>query len=45
MLATSRSFEANARAGLANLNLQHALGMMQSGFPVRRRAAVERLPW
>ncbi len=44
MLATSRSFEANARAGLANVNLQHALGMMQSGFPARRRAAVARLP-
>jgi L-lactate dehydrogenase complex protein LldF len=45
MLATSRSFEANARAGLANANLQRALGKMQSGgFPLQRRRAVERLP-
>ncbi len=44
MLATSHSFEANARAGLANPTLQRALGMMQSGFPARRRLAVERLP-
>jgi L-lactate dehydrogenase complex protein LldF len=44
MLATSRTFEANARAGLANPTLQRALGMMQSGFPERRRLAVERLP-
>src|SRR5215813_986205 len=44
MLATSRTFEANARAGLANPTLQRALGMMRSGFPERRRLAVERLP-
>jgi L-lactate dehydrogenase complex protein LldF len=45
MLATSSAFKANARAGLANENLQRALGIMQqSGFPVRRRQAVERLP-
>ena len=44
MLATSRTFEANARDGLANLNLQRALSLMQSGFPERRRLAVERLP-
>src|SRR5262249_59861887 len=44
MLATSRAFEANARAGLANPTLQRALGMVQSGFPERRRLAVERLP-
>ncbi|MGH7064065.1 MAG: LutB/LldF family L-lactate oxidation iron-sulfur protein [Stellaceae bacterium] len=45
MQATSRSFEANARAGLADANLQRALGKMQSGgFPLHRRRAVERLP-
>src|SRR5262245_13719350 len=44
MLATSHSFEANARAGLANDNLQRALGLMRTGFPQRRRLAVERLP-
>jgi len=44
MLATSRTFEANARAGLANPILQRALSLMQSGFPERRRHAVERLP-
>src|SRR5215475_970340 len=44
MLATSRNFEANARTGLANDNLQRALGLMRSGFPERRRRAVERLP-
>ena len=45
MLATSRNFEANARAGLADQNLQRALAMMtQSGFPARRREAVARLP-
>jgi L-lactate dehydrogenase complex protein LldF len=44
MLATSRTFEANARAGLANDNLQRALALMRSGFPQRRRSAVERLP-
>ena len=44
MLATSRSFEANARAGLANQNLQQALGRARTGFPLRRRLAIERLP-
>jgi L-lactate dehydrogenase complex protein LldF len=44
MLSTSRSFEANARAGLANDNLQRALGLARTGFPLRRRLAVERLP-
>jgi L-lactate dehydrogenase complex protein LldF len=44
MLATSRAFEANARAGLANPVLQRALSLMQSGFPERRRLAVKRLP-
>ena len=45
MLAASRNFEANARVGLADENLQRALAMMtQSGFPLRRRDAVARLP-
>jgi L-lactate dehydrogenase complex protein LldF len=44
MLATSRTFEANARKGLADDNLQRALALMRSGFPQRRRLAVERLP-
>jgi L-lactate dehydrogenase complex protein LldF len=44
MLATSSTFEGNARAGLANPVLQQALSLMRSGFPERRRLAVERLP-
>src|SRR3954464_5971353 len=44
MLATSRNFEAAGRAGLANENLQRALGLARTGFPMRRRLAVERLP-
>jgi L-lactate dehydrogenase complex protein LldF len=44
MLTTSRTFEANARNGLANPVLQRALNLMRSGFPERRRLAVERLP-
>src|SRR6516165_10869337 len=44
MLATSRDFKAAARAGLANDNLQRALGLARTGFPLRRRLAIERLP-
>ena len=44
MLATSRNFEAAAQAGLANHNLQRALGLARTGFPLRRRLAVERMP-
>jgi L-lactate dehydrogenase complex protein LldF len=45
MHATSRDFTANARAGLANENLQQALEIMtQRGFPARRREVVARLP-
>ena len=44
MLATSRHFEAAAQAGLANQNLQRALGLARTGFQLRRRLAVERLP-
>ncbi|HTV45778.1 MAG TPA: lactate utilization protein B [Stellaceae bacterium] len=45
MHATSRDFSANAGAALADRNLQRALAMMTgSGFPLRRREVVERLP-
>jgi L-lactate dehydrogenase complex protein LldF len=44
MLATSHTFRANARAGLADANLQHALSLARTGFPARRRLAIERLP-
>lgn len=44
MLATSRDFEARARTGLGNGNLQRALGLARTGFPLRRRLAIERLP-
>src|SRR5246127_3710516 len=44
MVATSRNFQTNALAGPANETLQHALGLARTGFPLRRRLAVERLP-
>jgi L-lactate dehydrogenase complex protein LldF len=44
MLATSRNFQARARTGLADENLQRALGLARTGFPLRRRLAIERLP-
>jgi L-lactate dehydrogenase complex protein LldF len=45
MQAKSRDFTANARTGLANDNLQHALQIMtQRGFPVRRQEVIARLP-
>jgi L-lactate dehydrogenase complex protein LldF len=45
MEAKSREFSANARAGLANDQLQHALAIMtQRGFPLRRAEATARLP-
>src|SRR5271154_7483084 len=44
MEATSHTFPANAREGLANPTLQIALGMARTGFPLRRRLAIERLP-
>jgi L-lactate dehydrogenase complex protein LldF len=44
MLPTSRNFKTAARAGLANDNLQRALGRARTGFPLRRRLAIERLP-
>ena len=44
MLASSRRFKENAAARLADPVLQRALVGLKEGFPVRRRAAVERLP-
>ena len=44
MEPTSHSFPANARVGLADPILQTALGLARSGFPLRRRQAIERLP-
>src|SRR2546425_7548505 len=40
----SHSFPANARLGLADPVLQTALGLARSGFPLRRRQAIARLP-
>ena len=44
MQATSHSFKSNARTALANPTLQAALGMAKTGFPLKRLAAIERLP-
>jgi len=44
MQPTSRSFPANARAGLADPVLQQALGLPRTGFPQRRLEAIARLP-
>jgi len=44
MQPTSRAFQANARAGLANDTLQKALAMARTGFPLKRAEAVARLP-
>jgi L-lactate dehydrogenase complex protein LldF len=45
MQPTSTRFEANARIGLADINLQKALAMMtERGFPLRRAEAIARLP-
>src|SRR5438445_4423740 len=44
MEPTSHNFPANARVGLADPVLQTALGLARSGFPLRRRQAIERLP-
>jgi len=44
MQPTSRSFPANARAGLADPILQQALGLARTGFPQRRLEAIARLP-
>ncbi len=44
MQPTSHAFKANAHQALGNANLQKALGLMRSGFPGRRAAALARLP-
>jgi L-lactate dehydrogenase complex protein LldF len=44
MLATSHNFKENADRGLADETLQRALAKARTGFPLRRRLAVERLP-
>src|SRR5579862_8043556 len=44
MQPTSRHFTANARAALADADLQAALAHGRTGFVARRRRAVERLP-
>src|ERR1700675_197872 len=44
MQPTSHSFPENVRAGLADPVLQQALGLARTGFPLRRRQAIERLP-
>jgi L-lactate dehydrogenase complex protein LldF len=44
MHPTSHNFPENARAGLADPVLQRALGLARTGFPARRREAIERLP-
>src|SRR5437764_3869122 len=44
MHPTSRTFPENARVGLADPILQRALGLARTGFPLRRRQAIERLP-
>src|SRR5882762_5460000 len=44
MDATSHAFKSNAREALANPTLQTALGMAKTGFPLKRLAAIERLP-
>ena len=44
MQSTAHTFTANARAALADKPLQAALARFQGGFPVKRRAAIDRLP-
>ncbi len=44
MESTSRAFKSNARRALADPTLQTALGMAKTGFPLKRLAAIERLP-
>jgi len=44
MQPTSRTFPENARTGLADPVLQRALGLARTGFPQRRRQAIDRLP-
>ena len=44
MQSKAHTFTANARAALADEPLQAALARFQGGFPVKRRAAIDRLP-
>src|SRR5258707_579259 len=44
MESTSHSFKSNVNVALANPNLQTALGMAKTGFPLKRLHAIERLP-
>ena len=44
MLATSRAFKSNAHEALVDATLQKALGIMKSGFQVRRAEAIAKLP-
>src|SRR5579864_4087892 len=44
MQPTSHAFTDNARVGLADPNLQRALGLARVGFPARRAEAIARLP-
>src|SRR5260370_32241654 len=44
MESTSRAFKSNARRALADPTLQTALGMAKTGFPLKRLAAIERVP-
>src|SRR5665213_3224577 len=44
MEPTSHNFVSNAHAGLVDATLQRALGLAQTGFPLKRAQAVARLP-
>ncbi len=44
MESTTRRFSENAREGIANDKLQAALSKLSHGFPLKRLAAMERLP-
>jgi L-lactate dehydrogenase complex protein LldF len=44
MEPTSHDFKSNAHRALGDPNLQRAMGMMRTGFPKNRAAAIERLP-
>ncbi len=44
MESTTRHFSDNARTGLANDKLQAALSKLSHGFPLKRLAAMDRLP-
>jgi len=44
MESTTRTFSTNVKKGLADDGLQQALSRMTKGFPLKRLAAIERLP-